>query len=284
MSKVTYPRPCPTCGTKINNLFNFSRHKKYCGKQNEPVPCLYCDKVFSLKDNLIAHVRKFHSEAAKRKAEESAELQRMKLLHGGKVPRLVEESQTGGVVTTRGMKRESDQETKIKVKLQESNDVKDTKEEPKDKEPTSLFVAKVTKLGPAKRWKQNVVVNQKFMMSLDQQRPSSVDEDLNIGALFAIADATDKLIEELKIHYDYWMTLQIGSKEHQKEGLSGETWKIPVGDFMKRVEMTQTLLMNLSSVLNSGEFITRGVGFSASVLFSRPERKGGKTAGADQIK
>ena len=31
--------------------------------------------------------------------------------------------------------------------------------------------------------------------------------------------------------------------------------------------------------MNSGEFITNDVGFSASVLFSRPERKGGRRAG-----
>lgn len=36
------------------------------------------------------------------------------------------------------------------------------------------------------------------------------------------------------------------------------------------------LLTNLSRVLNSGEFITRDTGFSASVLFTRLERKGGK--------
>ena len=51
------------------------------------------------------HTRKFHSEAAKRKAEESAELVRMKLLHADKVPHLSDEHQTGGAVSTRGMKR-----------------------------------------------------------------------------------------------------------------------------------------------------------------------------------
>lgn len=40
--------------------------------------------------------------------------------------------------------------------------------------------------------------------------------------------------------------------------------------------MTQTLLNHLSHVLNSGEFITRDTGFSASLLFMRPEKKGGK--------
>ena len=75
------------------------------------------------------------------------------------------------------------------------------------------------------------------------------------------------------------MTLQIGSREHRREGLTGETWKVPVGDFTKRALYTQSVLQKLSNVLNSGQFITNDIGFSASVLFTRPERKGGKRAG-----
>ena len=75
------------------------------------------------------------------------------------------------------------------------------------------------------------------------------------------------------------MTLQIGSREHRKEGLTGETGKVPVGDFMERAMYTQAILEKLSHVLNSGQFITNDTAFSASVLFSRPERKGGKRAG-----
>ena len=30
------------------------------------------------------------------------------------------------------------------------------------------------------------------------------------------------------------MTLQIGSREHKREGLTGESWKVPVGDFTGR--------------------------------------------------
>ena len=55
--------------------------------------------------------------------------------------------------------------------------------------------------------------------------------------------------------------------------------KVPVGDFTQRALYTQSVLQKLSNVLNSGKFITNDVGFSASVLFSRPERKGGKRAG-----
>ena len=75
------------------------------------------------------------------------------------------------------------------------------------------------------------------------------------------------------------MTPQIGSCEHRKEGLTGETWKVPVGDFKQRALYAQSVLAQLSNVLNSGQFITNDIGFSASILFSRPERKGGKIAG-----
>ena len=166
------------------------------------------------------------------------------------------------------------------VKVAKNNQEDEAEKYDTSDDEKSLFQANIVKLGPAKRWKQNAVVNQKFIMTLDQQRPPKESEDLNIAATHAIAHTTDKLIEELNIPPDYWMTLQIGSKEHHKEGLTGETWKVGVDDFTKRAAMTQRVLQKLSHVLNSGEFITNDVGFSASVLFSRPERKGSKRAGA----
>ena len=135
------------------------------------------------------------------------------------VPHLSEDSQTGGAMSTRGTKRSTDdgspdvKELKPEVKQQEEN-------EEYDEGPTPLFVANVTKLGPAKRWKQNFVVNQKFTMTLDQQRSPKESEDLNIAATYAIAEATDNLIEELKIPEDYWMTLQIGSKKTSQRWLN----------------------------------------------------------------
>lgn len=59
---------------------------------------------------MTAHVRKFHSEEAKRKAADTDELARLELLHAEKVPRLSVEHQTGGAVSTRGMKRVSEEE------------------------------------------------------------------------------------------------------------------------------------------------------------------------------
>ena len=179
------------------------------------------------------HVRKFHSEAAKQKAADTAELARLELLHVDKVPRLSVESQTGGAVSTRGMKRGTTEE-------ESKHDEKASKPEDADQSldtmdeygggPNPLYVADVKKLGPARRWKKDAVVNQKFIFSLDQKRSPKDGEDLNIGATHAIAVATENLIEDLKIPEDYWMTLQIGSLEHRKEGLTGETWKVPVGD------------------------------------------------------
>lgn len=77
-------------------------------------------------------------------------------------------------------------------------------------------------------------MNQKFILTLDQQREPKEDEDLHVGATHAIAVDIDKLVEDLKIPDEYWMTLQIGSREHRREGLTGESWKVPVGDFKGR--------------------------------------------------
>ena len=141
------------------------------------------------------------------------------------------EHQTDGEVTTRGMKREtSEEESKHMMKASKPED-RDETQNTRDEYgggPNPLFVADVKKLGPAKRSKQNAVVNQKFILTLDQQRGPKDGEDLNIGATHALAVGTDNLIEEMKIPEDYWMTLQFGSREHLQEGLTGETWKLPV--------------------------------------------------------
>ena len=110
-------------------------------------------------------------------------------------------------------------------------------------------------------------------MTLDQQRGAKPDEGLNIGATQAIAVAVDKLAEENNIPEEYEMTLQVSSREHIKDGHTGEFCKVPVGDFTKRAMFTQQMLNN------SGELISSDIGFSASVLFMRPETKGGKRSG-----
>ena len=212
-----------------------------------------------------------------------AELLRLELIHSTSIPSVEDpETQQGGAMTTRGMKRgnESKDETiETKVAKSEADEpVEDTTDE-YGGERDPLFVANVKKLRPAKRWKESAVVNQRFIMTLDQQRVPKPDEGLNIGATHAIAVAVDKLAEENNIPEEYEMTLQIGSREHIKDGHTGEFWKVPLGDFTTRAMFTQQMLNNVSRVLNSGELISSDIGFSASVLFMRPETKGGKRSG-----
>lgn len=188
-------------------------------------------------------------------------------------------------MTTRGKKRVADDgDSKHEAKLPEAEKKEEETPGNDDDEECEggrdpLYVADFKKFGPAKRWKKNTLVNQKFILPLDQQRGPKEDEDLHVGATHAIAVGIDKLVEDLKIPDEYWMTLQIGSREHRREGLTGESWKLPVRDFTGRAAYAQALLQKLSNVLNSGEFITNDVGFSASVLFTRPETKGSKRAG-----
>lgn len=156
-------------------------------------------------------------------------------MNSDKVPRLDIEEQVGGAVTTRGKKRVADQEDsqreaklpKAEEKEEETPGNEDDEEYEGGRDP--LYVADFKKLGPAKRWKINALVNQKFILTLDQQRGPKEDEDLHVGATHAIAVAIDKLVEDLKIPDEYWMTLQIGSRKHRREGLTGESWKVRLG-------------------------------------------------------
>ena len=277
MPKVTYPRHCPKCNKQLKNRITFCRHKKYCGT-NIRVPCLQCDKTFSRKDKMVAHVKKFHSQEAIRKAEEGAELTRLELLHANKVPRLSVEEQTGGAVTTRGTKRSADDDIP---------DVKVTKMDSQGNEAKTdggtgpLFQANIAKMGTPKKWKKGKVIDQKFTFTLDYLRDPKPDEDLGVEAVYALTEGMDAMMEDMEIDLkNYDLALQIGSKEHFKESSNtGETWHIPADDYFHRLQMTQSMLGHIARVLNSGEFISSDRGFSASMTLIRRDVKGGKRAG-----
>ena len=276
MPKVTYPRHCPKCNKQLKNRITFCRHKKYCGT-NTRVPCLHCEKTFCRKDKMVAHVKKCHSEAAKRKAEESAELLRLELLNSGKIPRLDVEEQTGGVVSTRGTKRsaeDSNPDVKMAKREPESSETKTDDEKP-------LFQANIAKMGTPKKWKKGKVIDQKFTFTLDYMRDPKTEEDLGVEAVHALTIGMDNLMEDMAIDTkEYDLALQIGSKEHFKESSNtGETWHIPADDYFNRLQMTQAMLGHIANVLNSGQFISSDRGFSASMTLIRRDVKGGKRAG-----
>ena len=61
MPKVTYPRPCPTCGKDFKNR-TFFRHKKQCGTTENRYHCSYCPLSFSRRDSMQRHVQQQHSK------------------------------------------------------------------------------------------------------------------------------------------------------------------------------------------------------------------------------
>ena len=228
---------------------------------------------------MTAHVKKFHSEAAKRKASELEELSRLELLHADKIPRLSADHQTGGAVTTRGTKRAAE-EIKPDAKTPKISK-EDTPDKFDNSDENALFHANITKMGQAKRWKRGKVIDQKFTFTLDQRREAKPEEDLGVEAVHALTDGIDAMMTEMGIDPSkYDLALQIGSREHFKDsGNTGETWFIPADDYVKRLERAQMLLGHVAKVLNSGEFISSDRGFSASMALIRRDIKGGKRQG-----
>ena len=62
MPKVTYPRPCPTCGKELRRPSSFSRHKKHCGTFEHRFQCPLCPLSFSYLHHKQWHVRQQHSK------------------------------------------------------------------------------------------------------------------------------------------------------------------------------------------------------------------------------
>lgn len=212
MQKVTYPRACPKSGKKNKNSGNLARYKKYCGTNTPREECPQCTKTYSRKDDFKKHIKQvYKNTGVKRKAEDDAELLPLELLHSTNI-RTLKNMQQGGSLTTRGMKRKTeDDKNNVKVPKPEIAEMPDTSNE-YGGGPDPLYVAKVKKLGPAKRRKKNTVVNQKFILHLEQQRGPMATEDLNIRAPHAIPVAVDKIIEANNIPNLYTMALQIGSR------------------------------------------------------------------------
>ena len=233
---ITYPRPCPKCGTKIKNRGNFSRYKKRCGTSEHRVQCLNCPKTYSRKDDMLKHVRKFHSEGAKRKAVDTAELTRLKFLHSEKVPRLTVESQTGGAVSTCGMKKDiestkidpkpvKDEPRAVKRKLEDDVDMSHLLDDGLDDflvERTNrlelsedpLFKANLTFLPYKRQSLKGAVKKEQFAVTFDQLRKPTGEESLGEGLSESLFQAVgDTILKEnprdsTKVH------LTLTSKEH----------------------------------------------------------------------
>ena len=65
MPKVTYPRPCPTCGKELRRG-HFFRHTKQCGTTENRFHCPHCPLSFTQSNNLRRHVKQQHSQNPRR--------------------------------------------------------------------------------------------------------------------------------------------------------------------------------------------------------------------------
>ena len=65
MSKVTYPRPCPSCGKEFSKNYSFY-HKKQCGTTENRYQCPYCPLSFSHPSHKLCHIRQQHSKNLQR--------------------------------------------------------------------------------------------------------------------------------------------------------------------------------------------------------------------------
>lgn len=281
MAKITYPRSCSQCGKQLGSRASYCRHKAHCAKKTDPVPCLHCESTFTRKDDMLRHVKKFHSEGAKRKAEANEELARMELLHADKVPRLsVEDSQTGGAVSTRSMKKDSVRvkEDQSPVKKEERRTVKGKLEDddvdmsymPDDGlddfliervdrlqlEHKPLLKANLTFLPYQRQGLKGAVKKGQFSVTFDQQRKATTEENLGEGmseSLFQVLRDTileEKLSDSTKVH------LTLTSKEHlhgtlNSGLLSDVKYGIPIQEFINRSEYVHAMFGSLVQKMNS---------------------------------
>ena len=304
MCKATYPRACPTCGKTIKNRGNFFRHKKRCGTSEHRVQCLYCHKTYSRKDDLKKHVRKVHSEAGKRKAEESAELLRLELLHSNKVPTLVsDESQQGGAVSTRRMKKDfdsakedlkplKDEPRAGKRKLEEDVDMSDLIDEGMDDflveranrlelSENPLFKANLTFLPYKRQGLKGAVKKEQFTVTFDQLRKPTEEESLGEGLLESLFEAVRETILKENLSDSTKVHLTLTPKEHSNgtvnsRYLSHLKYGIPAKEFVHRGDYVHAMLESLARKMNSAQNMNPAIGFNATLTFITYPDKGGK--------
>ena len=293
-----YPRACPKCGRKINNRCNFSRHKKRCGTHEHRVQCPHCPKTYSRPDDLKRHVRKFHSEAAKRKAEDSAELARLELLHSNKVPKLeTDESQTGGAVSTRIMKQDkekvdlkptNDQPQSAKRKLDEADILDDGQDdflaeraERSELSENPLFKANLTFLPYKRQCLKGAVKKEQFIVTFDQLRQPKKTETLANGLSESLFEGVRDTILKENLPDSTRVHLTLNSKEQsngkvQSNYLSHVKYGPPVQEFLKQSDYVHAMFESLARKMNSAQNMNPAIGFNVTLTFITYPEKGGK--------
>ena len=249
---------------------------------------------------MMAHVRKCHSEAAKRRAEESAELSKLELLHANKVPRLSLEDQTGGAVSTRSMKKDPEDitsmtkepETKKRKFKEDDVDVSymiddgldDFLIERADRlqlEHNPMFKANLTFLPYQRQGLKGAVKKQQFSVTFDQLRKATGEENLGDGMSESLFQAIRDTILKEKLSDSTQVHLTLTSKEHlhgtvNSGLLTDAKYGIPIQEFVKRSDYVHAIFESLARKMNSAQNMNPAIGFNATLTFITYPDKGGK--------
>ena len=206
-------------------------------------------------------MKNVHSEAAKRIAEDSAELTRSELLHSNKVPKLEsdDESQTGGAVSTRSMKQDKDkvnlkptnnQPQSAKRKLDEADILDDGQDdflveraERLELSENPLFKANLMFLSYQR---QGAVKKEQYTVTFDQLRQPKKTETLANGLSEYLFEGVRDTIRKENLPDSTRVHLTLNSKEHsngtvQSNYLSHVKYGIPVQEFVKRSDYVHAM-------------------------------------------
>ena len=277
---IIYPRSCSTFGKTLWNRSSYSRHRKYCGKTTVPIPCPFCESTLKRKDDLSKHNKHFHSEKAKRKAEENTELLRPELLNSEKIPRLSNDEQIGGAVNTRGMKKDLESAKKDLNPMKEKQQAVKRKLEDDDDLDMShlmddglddflveranrlelyeypLFKANLTFLPYKRQGLKGAVKKEQFSVMFDQLRKATEEESLGDGLSESLFEVVGDTILKLNLPDSTKVHLTFTSKKHSNGTvnsgfLSHVKYGIPVKEFVKRGDYVHAMFKSLARKMNS---------------------------------
>lgn len=274
---ITYPSACPTCGTKINDRSNFSRHRKYCGKKIERVPCIYCSATFIRKDDMARHVKKYHTEAARRKSVDHCTHEQEKIDTGkgekthtyeGDEPNpLFEPSQVAfdsQIEAILNLDNEGLDDPEQFNECYESTedegleDVMHAEDEPwllagarrsEQQGANPLFSVIRERLGPTRRWRNGTVQQDRFRLRLKQNR-SPNDDFLGEAIAQAFFENVRQHVQQQQLNpSQYKLQIKI---HHNGGGTNAWTSSplLPLGDWVNNLDRTRQWLDQLAKELN----------------------------------
>ena len=233
-----------------------------------------------------------------------AELFRLVLLHSDKVTNYAnDESQQGGAVSTRSMKKDpesvkedlkpmKDETRAVKRKLEDDIDMSHQLDDDSDDflveranrlelSENPLFKANLTFLPYKRQGLRGAVKKEQFSVTFDQLRKPTEEESLGEGLSESLFEAVRDTILKENLQDSTKVHLTLTSKEHSNGTvnsgyLSHVKYGIPVQEFVKRGDYVHAMFQSLAGKMNSAQNMNPAIGFNATLTFITYPDKGGK--------